>query len=55
MTDDDLKALVDEGKLISAESIAEDLIAIQPMPAIDFVELAKHPLWQSFAERHFKR
>lgn len=41
-------------RTVLSDKIAEDLISVQPMPNIDFKSLAKHPLWQSFVDRHTK-
>ncbi len=37
------------------QNIAEEILSVQPMPNIDLHEVAKHPLWQSFVDKHSQK
>ncbi|MBT6113987.1 MAG: hypothetical protein HOH03_10295 [Candidatus Marinimicrobia bacterium] len=41
------------GKAYTAD-IAKEFVGVQPMPNIDLMKVAEHPIWQSFWERHTK-
>lgn len=49
---DEMQKYIDEFRKIVPDKIAEELCSVQPMPNIDFDELANDPVWLSFVARH---
>ena len=51
---DDMSDLIKLIRKTIVSDMANSIIAVQPMPDVDWHGVANSPLWHSFVNRHFK-